>query len=77
VVEEARLESVYTGNRIEGSNPSVSASARRSFSEGGLFCAGLVNEFSLPNIFLSRRTTIGWFRWIALWTGFIIAGSYQ
>jgi hypothetical protein len=24
-VEEARLESVYTGNRIEGSNPSVSA----------------------------------------------------
>ena len=25
VVEEARLESVYTGNRIEGSNPSVSA----------------------------------------------------
>ena len=26
VVEEARLESVYTGNRIEGSNPSPSAS---------------------------------------------------
>ena len=25
MVEEARLESVYTGNRIEGSNPSVSA----------------------------------------------------
>ena len=25
VVEEARLESVYTGNRIEGSNPSPSA----------------------------------------------------
>jgi GIY-YIG catalytic domain-containing protein len=25
VVEGARLESVYTGNRIEGSNPSVSA----------------------------------------------------
>ena len=36
VVEEARLESVYTGNRIEGSNPSVSAPARRSFSVGGL-----------------------------------------
>ena len=35
-VEEARLESVYTGNRIEGSNPSVSASAHRSFSIGGL-----------------------------------------
>src|SRR6266404_2603059 len=35
-VEEARLESVYTGNRIEGSNPSVSASGRRSFSEGDL-----------------------------------------
>ena len=28
VVEEARLESVYTGNRIEGSNPSVSAKSR-------------------------------------------------
>jgi hypothetical protein len=26
VVEGARLESVYTGNRIEGSNPSPSAS---------------------------------------------------
>jgi hypothetical protein len=26
VVEGARLESVYTGNRIEGSNPSLSAS---------------------------------------------------
>ena len=25
VVEEARLESVYTGNRIKGSNPLVSA----------------------------------------------------
>ena len=28
MVEEARLESVYTGNRIEGSNPSVSAMER-------------------------------------------------
>ena len=36
VVEGARLESVYTGNRIEGSNPSVSAFARRSFSIGGI-----------------------------------------
>jgi hypothetical protein len=26
VAEGARLESVYTGNRIEGSNPSLSAS---------------------------------------------------
>ena len=26
MVEGARLESVYTGNRIEGSNPSLSAS---------------------------------------------------
>ena len=31
VVEEARLESVYTGNRIEGSNPSVSATLPCSF----------------------------------------------
>jgi hypothetical protein len=29
VVEGARLESVYTGNRIEGSNPSVSAKNSR------------------------------------------------
>ena len=36
VVEEARLESVYTGNRIKGSNPLVSAFGRRSFSEGDL-----------------------------------------
>ena len=27
VVEEARLESVYTGNRIKGSNPLVSANS--------------------------------------------------
>ena len=31
MVEEARLESVYTGNRIEGSNPSVSAMVQRKF----------------------------------------------
>jgi hypothetical protein len=30
VVEGARLESVYTGNRIEGSNPSVSAEGDKS-----------------------------------------------
>jgi hypothetical protein len=31
VVEGARLESVYTGNGIAGSNPALSAFARRSF----------------------------------------------
>ena len=31
MVEEARLESVYTGNRIEGSNPSVSAMNHEKF----------------------------------------------
>ena len=31
MVEEARLESVYTGNRIEGSNPSVSAFSLKYF----------------------------------------------
>ena len=36
MVEGARLESVYTGNRIKGSNPLVSAFAHRSFSVGGL-----------------------------------------
>ena len=35
MVEGARLESVYTGNRIEGSNPSLSAFALRSFSDVG------------------------------------------
>ena len=32
VVEEARLESVYTGNRIKGSNPLVSAIFFSSFA---------------------------------------------
>ena len=31
MVEGARLESVYTGNRIEGSNPSVSAKRNKCF----------------------------------------------
>ena len=30
MVEGARLESVYTGNRIEGSNPSLSANILKS-----------------------------------------------
>ena len=40
MVEGARLESVYTGNRIEGSNPSVSANTKQhplGFAEGMLF----------------------------------------
>ena len=43
MVELARLESVYTGNRIKGSNPFSSAFAHRSFSVGGflLFIEGL------------------------------------
>ena len=39
MVEGARLESVYTGNGIAGSNPALSACARRSpkhWGEGGL-----------------------------------------
>jgi hypothetical protein len=31
VADGARLESVYTGNRIEGSNPSLSAIALRRY----------------------------------------------
>jgi negative regulator of sigma E activity len=31
VVEGARLESVYTGNRIAGSNPALSASSKNNF----------------------------------------------
>ena len=35
MVEGARLESVYTGNRIEGSNPSLSAeSDLKSLTDG-------------------------------------------
>lgn len=37
VVEGARLESVYTGNRIEGSNPSVSANTNQRPAFGGVF----------------------------------------
>ena len=37
MVEGARLESVYTGNRIEGSNPSVSASPK--FHQGYYFAS--------------------------------------
>ena len=52
VVEGARLESVYTGNRIEGSNPSLSASqANRPeravlvwWDEGNLFPKGPPNQ---------------------------------
>ena len=36
MVEGARLESVYTGNGIAGSNPALSAFARRSFCVAGL-----------------------------------------
>ncbi len=34
MAEGARLESVYTGNRIEGSNPSLSASFLENASPG-------------------------------------------
>ena len=52
MVEGARLESVYTGNRIEGSNPSLSASqANRPeravlvwWDEGNLFPKGPPNQ---------------------------------
>ena len=52
MVEGARLESVYTGNRIEGSNPSLSASqANRPeravlvwWDEGNLFPKGTPNQ---------------------------------
>jgi hypothetical protein len=35
VVEEARLESVYTGDGIEGSNPSLSANNAKVLSISG------------------------------------------
>ena len=40
MVEGARLESVYTGNRIEGSNPSLSAINQGS-PTGGPFLLGI------------------------------------
>jgi hypothetical protein len=36
VVEGARLESVYVGNRIEGSNPFLSAKKLKSLLKKGL-----------------------------------------
>jgi hypothetical protein len=37
VVEGARLERVYRGNSIEGSNPSLSAIHEKRLPEGSLF----------------------------------------
>ena len=45
VVEGARLESVYTGNRIEGSNPSVSAGKLKAFRSRNLKAFFLINLF--------------------------------
>jgi hypothetical protein len=39
VAEGARLESVYTGNRIVGSNPTPSATPRREILETNFFLA--------------------------------------
>jgi hypothetical protein len=42
VVEGARLESVYTGNRIAGSNPALSANQINALptKSGGIFVLG-------------------------------------
>src|SRR5690606_3348674 len=54
VAEGARLESVYTGNRIEGSNPSPSAKhfsyenqrLKPQAPDAGRPCAGAVSRFA-------------------------------
>ena len=45
MVEGARLESVYTGNRIEGSNPSVSAKQINAQPLAGFFVSGSVQSW--------------------------------
>jgi hypothetical protein len=52
VVEGARLESVYTGNGIAGSNPALSAFARRSFSSGGFSYAVGFGGHGPPKVFV-------------------------
>src|SRR4029078_11464046 len=51
VVEGARLESVYTGNRIAGSNPALSANqfaATPPVAELERNCANLAAEYARP-----------------------------
>ncbi len=55
VVEGARLESVYTGNRIAGSNPALSAISSKSLEYIDVLAATLVPcnflqlQFDLPS----------------------------
>src|SRR4051812_7048092 len=44
VVEGARLESVYTGNGIAGSNPAPSASCRYQYIDSNAFLASLGDD---------------------------------
>jgi hypothetical protein len=49
VAEGARLESVYRGNSIEGSNPSLSASSQRTTYTISEFLHGLTARNSRPS----------------------------
>jgi hypothetical protein len=57
VAEGARLESVYTGNRIVGSNPTPSASVLpKTLSDPGLGPAGSVSFATSPAGLLDSHT---------------------
>src|SRR5690242_8699723 len=56
VVEGARLESVYTGNRIAGSNPALSASPSKQFV---LRRSQTANNRPVPRAFPERAPYLG------------------
>jgi hypothetical protein len=81
VVEGARLESVYTGNRIAGSNPALSASsfsnASPLLSEGrskGWSCGHFLTLATYSLIVLVRRALS--LRPLFLWTSVLWAAKY-
>ena len=57
MVEGARLESVYTGNRIEGSNPSVSANVKITcpLQLQGHFYFGVLQRVLLTVYYRNKR----------------------
>jgi hypothetical protein len=56
VVEGARLERVYTGNRIEGSNPSLSA---RTFSPAIILSIASLSNMPLPRDNMGAGISMG------------------
>jgi hypothetical protein len=55
VAEGARLESVYTGNRIVGSNPTLSANARRAVPDNTFLGLSVLERYSVSRYTLGGR----------------------